>query len=75
MYPNPFTESATINFKNNGYIYTLQLFDVSGNIIETHETTGTMFTIERGTLPSGMYLYSVQNSTRSERYMGRLVVE
>jgi hypothetical protein len=75
VYPNPFTESAIISFKNSGYVYALQLLDAAGNIIQSQETMGNAFMIERRNLPSGMYFYRVQNSTRSEKYKGLLVVE
>jgi len=66
-YPNPATESVTINFVNPGGVScSAYLFDQTGRIVQksTH-LTGNQVTFERGSLVNGVYYYVIIRSDGS----------
>ncbi len=74
VYPNPITTTATLQFKNpQQQNVTLTIYDVLGNVVNTHLTTGSSFIINAATLKSGMYFYTV--TLNSVMYNGKFVVE
>ncbi|MFV1980347.1 MAG: T9SS type A sorting domain-containing protein, partial [Rhodothermia bacterium] len=65
-YPNPFNPSTSINYglKNTSHV-TLQVFDVTGRLVETlvdeQLSAGSYrVTFDAGNLASGVYLYRMQ---------------
>jgi len=74
IFPNPFTQSATLQFPNpEGKAFTLLITDLSGKLqrIE-HNITHSSFIIERKSLESGYYLFELRGD---EVYRGKMVVE
>lgn len=67
LQPNPFNTQAELTFANpNGGVCTLIITDINGNLISTMETTGNSFTIEKGNLPAGMYVYRLTGNAASQ---------
>lgn len=73
--PNPMRDFAVLEFMNpNNEKMELTILDISGRVIRTHSAiTTNRFTIERGDLAPGAYLYRLQNN--SDESVGRLVVQ
>ncbi|MCH7977216.1 MAG: T9SS type A sorting domain-containing protein, partial [Bacteroidetes bacterium] len=58
IYPNPFSQTTTLILPNTQDIFTLRLLNISGReLIKTENISGYTFTLSRGSLPSGIYLY------------------
>ena len=67
LQPNPFNTSAELTFDNpNGNAFTLVLTDINGNTISIQQTNGNRFTIEKGNLPAGIYMYKLTGSDASQ---------
>lgn len=67
LQPNPFNTSAELTFDNpNGNAFTLVLTDINGNTISMQQTNGNRFTIEKGNLPAGIYMYKLTGSDASQ---------
>jgi uncharacterized protein (DUF1501 family) len=69
-YPNPLRNSATIQFNSEGGSTQILLFDASGRLLRTlysgDAQRGTnSFTIDRGSLPAGVYFYRLTNGKES----------
>ena len=63
IYPNPFSELATIEFDNNSYLpFTLTIFDPMGRIARKEMTTSNRIRIERRGMASGLYLIVLSNN-------------
>ena len=74
IYPNPFSESATIRFENpSGCDYTLRITDFSGKIYRVvNNITTSEVILENENLSAGIYFVEL----RGERvFRGKLVVE
>lgn len=58
--PNPMGASAIIKVDNkDNSVGVFQLFDLQGKQVATYQFSGNEFRLERGDLPSGMYLFEV----------------
>ena len=67
LQPNPFNTRAELTFANpNGSMFMLVIADINGNLISTQQTMGDRFTIEKGTLPAGMYVYRLTGNEASQ---------
>jgi len=75
IYPNPFTETTTITFSNEGAEpYLLIAYDLLGNRVRIAENiTSGEFVIEKGDLTAGVYLIELRGVTNT--YRGRMIVE
>jgi V8-like Glu-specific endopeptidase len=63
IYPNPFSELATIEFDNNSHLsFTLTIFDPMGRIVRKEMTTSNRVRIERRGMASGLYLFVLSNN-------------
>lgn len=73
--PNPMRDFAVLEFSNpNQERFELDLLDISGRVIRSHSgITTNRFTIERGSLASGAYLYRLHHA--SGQSVGRLVIQ
>jgi len=64
VYPNPANSWLTIEFSHalteDAFI---QLFDSTGRLIKTYKVQGTQQNINMESLPSGLYIVKVSNST------------
>lgn len=72
--PNPFSESAVINFTNfTGKEFTLELSDVNGNLLRTYTTTSNSINIDRKELPAGIYIYRLTGDVKSQT--GKFIIQ
>lgn len=76
VYPNPMTESATVEFDNfEGNAYTFTMFDMSGRAVKViNNIRNSRFTVERDGLKSGLYLYRMTGEN-GRRLDGKLFVQ
>lgn len=77
IYPNPFSQSATvqINGVNMGNTYVLKIFTIYGEEVRADIVQAQNgFTINRGNLVSGVYYYKLLNNN-AVKTTGKLVVE
>lgn len=65
LMPNPFREFTTIKIEGTEAPYEIRVYDLLGNLVSSQTAQQNTFTIQRGTLTSGVYLYEVvkQNQT------------
>lgn len=67
IYPNPFSESATIALDN--YFMknaTLEIFDVTGKKVRTlTDLSGSTMQLDRESLDAGLYLYTISESGKT----------
>ena len=75
VFPNPFTEQATLLFSNvGGAPFTLVIYDLLGNeVYEKGGITENKVVLDRNDLAPGLFLYELQNG--QEMYCGRMIVE
>ncbi|HET6990204.1 MAG TPA: zinc-dependent metalloprotease [Bacteroidia bacterium] len=59
IFPNPFTSSVKFEFPRDLQNAELKLYDVLGNEIRDIDFSGKQFSIQRGELSDGVYLYQV----------------
>ena len=64
IYPNPAKFNTTLTFDNlNSSAHALEILNVTGQLVRTYAAqTGSQFSIERGTMPAGMYFARVKNT-------------
>lgn len=73
LQPNPFNTSAELTFDNpNHTSFMLVITDINGNAINMEQTTGSRFTIQKGNLPAGVYLYRLTGDDASQS--GKFVI-
>jgi hypothetical protein len=73
VFPNPASQTATINFENNNNsIFVLNLYNITGQIVKTIETSSDALTIDLSEVASGVYTYNLSNGTK--RSTGKLIV-
>ena len=73
-YPNPVSDHLTIEFNNPEFnSFELVIYDLIGRSwIEINNITGDNYFIKAGTLPSGLYLYSLKG--KGKTFNGRFFV-
>ncbi|MBL0310177.1 MAG: T9SS type A sorting domain-containing protein [Bacteroidetes bacterium] len=59
LMPNPFREFTTIKIEGADAPYEIKVYDLLGNLVNRQIAEQNIFTIRRGTLVSGVYLYEV----------------
>ncbi len=71
--PNPFSAQTTLYFANSGLEpMSVTLTDMTGKVRRTYtDMRSESVTLERGNLPAGLYLYTVQSSRMSRS--GKLI--
>ena len=64
IYPNPSKANTTLTFDNpNSSSHSLEILNVTGQLVRTYAAqTGSQFSIERGTMPAGLYFARVKNA-------------
>ncbi len=74
IFPNPFNESATLNFNNpEGCNYRLYLIDLSGKVcLIVDDIITSEFVLEKGDLMEGFYFVELRGS---EIYRGKIIIE
>ncbi len=74
LFPNPATNSATLQFNNAGDVFKLQVLDMAGRVVQaTDHVTGNRVDINTSVLESGLYL--VKLTGQSGAYSTRLMVQ
>lgn len=73
--PNPFSDNATLSFNNDiKEMYTLELLDLSGNIITSYPASaGDQFIIDRNNIAAGVYVYKLTGAVTTKT--GRIVIQ
>ena len=72
-YPNPFSESTTLQFMPTGNDFIVEISDLTGKILRRYENTSSgKLQIEKGNLSSGTYLLSLKGDYS---WSGKLVVK
>ncbi|MBL0019950.1 MAG: T9SS type A sorting domain-containing protein [Bacteroidetes bacterium] len=76
IFPNPFTESTTLQFANpRGLRHVLTVSNMTGQVVqEITEIVGDHILLERGELPSGLYFF-VLKSADGHAGTGKLLVK
>ena len=68
LMPNPFKDFTTIKIEGENAAYELRVFDMAGRLIQHGVSTNNLFTVERGTLAAGVYMYEV---VKSDKVIGK----
>ncbi len=73
--PNPFTVQTQIRFENpQAKAYALKVYDLQGKVVREYESSrGDHFTIDRGELSNGLYMYQLVGKEHS--YTGKLILQ
>lgn len=75
VYPNPFSESATIELNGNREEeYSISIYDGIGKLVVTDSFEGNRYVIKKGNIPSGIFFYEIQNKNGSVN-SGKLIVK
>ena len=75
IYPNPFTQTATLSFDYNQPTQ-LTIFSMDGKIMQQYQSTDNFYTIDRKQLSNGMYLYELKKIFNNELLdKGKLVIQ
>lgn len=76
LYPNPMIASTTLKFANPAHeAHTLRISDINGKLVkEIRDIAAEEILIDRGSLPTGTYTYSLYNGS-SKVLSGKLSVE
>ena len=74
VYPNPFSDFATVVFPNaQGETFTLRMMDVSGKLVrDVQQVRGTSVRIDKGQLSPGVYVCILESERR--RWVNRVVI-
>jgi len=77
VYPNPFSQSTTIQFNNPASSkFTLYITDITGKIMFPElSTLGTKFTVDKNKLSVGMYFYKLIDTNTTKVRTGKLMIE
>lgn len=77
VYPNPFSQSTTIQFENPGASkYTLVIYDIAGKVVLPEvNTNGNKFIVEKNKLSVGMYFFKLTDANTSAVRTGKLLIE
>ncbi|MDQ3049876.1 MAG: T9SS type A sorting domain-containing protein [Bacteroidota bacterium] len=77
LYPNPFSNSATLEFDNTSADrFTLLITDIAGKRVAPEQNTNSnKFTIDRNRLSGGIYFYRLSNTATSQGRTGKMVIE
>jgi hypothetical protein len=57
--PNPFHDYAIMNIDGAASSYEIRIYDLVGQLVRTDHSVAHSIRIDRGSLTSGMYIYSV----------------
>lgn len=72
--PNPFSETAVMNFTNfTGKEFVIELSDMNGNLIRTITTSSNFITIDRSDLAAGVYIFRLTGVDVSQT--GKFVIQ
>ncbi len=74
LFPNPFSQNATIHFSTPLKTATIKIFDATGKLVNEENFSGTDFNLERNNLSNGLYLYQVISQDNFSAN-GRFIIE
>lgn len=76
VYPNPFTETAILVFKNENHsIVRLEIRNALGQLMRSDKSTGEEFIIRKNNLTTGVYFYRLLNEDGSENGAGKMIIK
>ncbi|HRG88981.1 MAG TPA: T9SS type A sorting domain-containing protein, partial [Chitinophagales bacterium] len=64
LMPNPFKDYTTIRVEGANNSYQLRIFDMLGQVVKQDVTTNNIFTIQRGSMAAGVYMYEISNNNK-----------
>ncbi len=64
LMPNPFKDYTTIRVEGGNTSYQLRIFDMMGQVVKQDVTTNNVFTIQRGSMAAGVYMYEISNNNK-----------
>lgn len=76
LFPNPLTTQSKIIFSNSkkeNFLFTL--YDITGRITKTISTSSNQLVLEKGNMQSGVYLFSLKNTSTSETVNGKIIIQ
>ncbi len=73
MFPNPSSESTTIEFNDNALSHTVTVSDVTGRIVAKYNVNEKSINVNTKEFNAGMYIVSIQNN-RNETASLKLIV-
>ena len=59
LQPNPFSLYTTLKIDGTEGPYELNVYDMLGRVVKAQTAAGNIFSVERGSLASGMYMYEI----------------
>jgi hypothetical protein len=60
IYPNPFQTECTIELKGlDVYFWSMELYTLSGKLVQTHNSSSETLTLNKAGLDSGIYIVKV----------------
>jgi hypothetical protein len=62
LYPNPAQESLSLSLNKAAQNETVEILDLNGRLLQSHQVTGTQVSLELGNLANGMYIVRFRNS-------------
>ncbi|MEM6262114.1 MAG: T9SS type A sorting domain-containing protein [Bacteroidota bacterium] len=76
VYPNPFSDFATLTFSNpRAKAYTITLSDLTGKVVRRMDNiTGEQVEIEKGGLSNGIYMMTIFNAI-GDRHTEKLIIQ
>lgn len=72
LYPNPANQQSRLFFPNNGKKVSMLLYNLSGQVVQSIETTDNFFTINTSNLAASIYFFVVHLSQSTIK--GKLLV-
>ncbi len=73
VYPNPFNDRVSVQWKANGSNYRFELYTVSGQQVKSEALTSDLQEFDLSELPAGLYFYKILGSEAT--ISGKLVRE
>jgi len=59
LQPNPFSQYTTIKIDGTDGPYQLNVYDMLGRVVKSQPANDNIFSVERGSLAAGMYMYEI----------------
>ncbi|HRN41726.1 MAG TPA: T9SS type A sorting domain-containing protein [Vicingus sp.] len=77
VYPNPITNYATITIKgyNSTEKLSFKLYNILGKEVYSTYIYESNFILNRNSLTSGVYFYTITNDNKNSKYSGKLIIE
>ena len=74
IFPNPFHDKVTIQLNDfNGEEVTIRVLALDGTVLQSFQTRGPSYVLERSGMPAGVYLVEVE--CLGQKLIRRVVVE